>query len=289
MTKWQTRAVRVVVLAVALLAAMACVGGCQRNGYSKFFVSSFGGSHPKLEDYAKENLVAYSGDPRIIREKPSEDLFRRLAEQGYCLLGQSNFWATAQSEKGLKRQARKLGAELVVASSEYRGSESGAYPITSTVPQTTYHSGTAYSGRYYGTWSGTSTTYQTQTTMIPYTIYYYDYQTSFWTRRLQPPVFGAFCIDLSAEERKLLGKNGGAKVAACVMDSPAWKADLLPGDIILQLDGEDVPGAKGLYDRTLLLHGQTVHVTYLRQTSRQTVTVQLNPLSDNYRSPAPAE
>jgi serine protease DegQ len=66
----------------------------------------------------------------------------------------------------------------------------------------------------------------------------------------------------------------GAVVHSVQPDSPAERADLQPGDVIVQYDGEDVRGASDLRNKVGLdTPGSTVALTYIRDGNRHTVNV----------------
>ena len=71
--------------------------------------------------------------------------------------------------------------------------------------------------------------------------------------------------------------NGNITVVSVFKDSPAEKAGIRPGDVILEVDGVDLRG-KGPEDASALLKGDArtgVSVTVLRPSSGQTLTVHM--------------
>jgi S1-C subfamily serine protease len=71
-----------------------------------------------------------------------------------------------------------------------------------------------------------------------------------------------------------LGRAGGALVTAVEADGPADRADLLPGDLIVALDGQSVTGVDDLH--RLLLEdriGRPIGVTVLRGKERIELTI----------------
>ncbi|UUZ67957.1 PDZ domain-containing protein [Polaromonas sp. P2-4] len=61
------------------------------------------------------------------------------------------------------------------------------------------------------------------------------------TRKLK---FGLFPIDLPPELRAKLERNTGALIDIVAEDSPAFAANVLPGDVLIELNGTIVLSAK---------------------------------------------
>lgn len=90
------------------------------------------------------------------------------------------------------------------------------------------------------------------------------------------PRLGVAIRDLTAEEAKAAGLEGiaGAWVTDVTADSPAGKAGLATGDVLVRVDGQDVRGARHL-SRVIgeTPTGGALRLEYLRSGQRQTVTV----------------
>lgn len=167
-----------------------------------------------------------------------------LIRRGYQPIGRASFNAASNkvTEAQLREQAQKIGAHVVLTSSRYTHTLSGAVPMT--IPQTTtsYSSGTATAyGRggvvnAYG--SGTTTTYGSQTMMMPYSVARSDFAAVFFAKTRSR--FGIQPVPVDDETRKRLQTNAGVKVSVVIEGTPAFQADVLPGDIILAVGGESV-------------------------------------------------
>ena len=77
--------------------------------------------------------------------------------------------------------------------------------------------------------------------------------------------FGAQVRDLSDPERQELQRNRGVCVTIVVDGSPAYDSDILPGDVIVAVDGVTVDGVAGLRDAIAVHQGQSINVAILRQ------------------------
>jgi S1-C subfamily serine protease len=88
--------------------------------------------------------------------------------------------------------------------------------------------------------------------------------------------FGVNIRDLNDAERQELQTNQGVVVMAIVDDSPAFKADVLAGDVIAAIDGVQVPNVEGYKQVMAERKGKEITVTLIRRGERITKTVQLN-------------
>jgi predicted metalloprotease with PDZ domain len=82
--------------------------------------------------------------------------------------------------------------------------------------------------------------------------------------------------------------GGGAKVTSVIPDSPADKAGLKKGDVVVALDGDKVVGPATL---TEMIHaaepGKTVRLDVLRDGKKQTLSAELAERKDPFRVLAP--
>lgn len=84
---------------------------------------------------------------------------------------------------------------------------------------------------------------------------------------------GANYRDLTDEERRQLQSNRGAYVISVIDDSPAYESDILPGDVIVALNGNAANGQDGLSDLVKASEGRDVELIIIRQGVRLTKTV----------------
>ncbi len=156
---------------------LLCLSGC---------VSSGGfGTYYKGETYSpSKNVKLYSYSLSSLEE---------LKRQGYEIIGEASFNGPDVSWDDAVNQAKKIGADIVLAEKRQTGSNQVFYPRTTYTPGKTYtvnsySSGTASAygtgGSAYGGYSGTSTSYvntpgYTTKTYIPHTINRFDFQAIF--------------------------------------------------------------------------------------------------------------
>lgn len=249
--------------------------GCQ-NPYSKFYKST-------IPSGAASELLPATGDPRIESGSgdPKADI-RRMFEDGYALVGIASFVGPAQHESEAITQARNAGAAVVIPSSKYRNTVSGAMPVALPTTSTSYSSGTvnAYGagGSAFGNYSGSTTTYGTTTTYIPFSVDKYD-QVGLFFAALKPRGLGVLFLPLTDQQRQLVGSNKGVQLVAVRKGSPAFLADILPGDLLLSMGDEPIYDVATFHAAVLAAAGHATVFHLIRGTTPVTKQVTI-PVGD---------
>lgn len=219
---------------LVLLSTAFTFSGCT-NSYSQYYTDLTGGQNilenPKVIQPTEEPKLIY-GTNREIDEKT-------MMEDGYLPLGFSSFIASEINKNDALKHAKKIHASTVIIYYRYAGTVSGVMPINMPSTQTSYHSGSIYGAGGYANYSGTSTTYGTTTTYMPYNISHYDFYASFWIKT-KPMRLGVHWRDLTEELRQKLGSNKGVYVLAVVKGSPAFDSDILSGDVLRRMNGQEI-------------------------------------------------
>lgn len=219
-------------------------------------------------------------NPERFKGSDAAEDYLNMIENNWSYVGYSSFTADAGDIDwdDAIAQAKKIGASAVIFyDPKFESSRSGAIPITTPDVTTSYSTAnaTAYGSggtvRAYG--SGTTTTYGSQTTMIPYTVNRYSYMVTYWDKRPQQWILGAYYQDLSRETRTAIGSNKGVILTAIIKGSPAFQADLLRGDIIKDIEGEEVLDIQRMYYLLDKFSGRAVSFTVLRRGIEQKITV----------------
>jgi len=282
-----------------MLVLLLCLGlaGCATNPYQKFYHDATGGADvTKLKQFETPPDV-----PKLYTGNNVQEDAQRMAEDGYTLLGYSSFNGATINQNVVIDEGKKVHSAVILVYSKYTNTLSGQMPLL--VPDnkviTTNSSGTAnytgngsFSGINYGTgnrYSGTSnmygtanayghattTVYGTQTMYVPYNINRYDYLASFWIKNKQP-VLGIMIRDLTSDERAKIGTNKGIFAYAIIKNSPAYKADLFKGDIVIKINNDDIFSSNNFL---ILLNtkyvGKKVTLTIIRDGKTLTKEVQL--------------
>ena len=255
------------------------LSGCA-TGYSQFYKPA-NGITPEF--IAQMRAAPPPSTPLVERIPPINGAAATDAysKRGYTLIGSAEFNSgRAESESSAIEQGKAVGADLVVIlNPQYTGSESSVVPITTPTTTTTYSTGsaTAYgrggSVTAYG--SGTSTTYGTSTNYIPITIHKSNYGAGYFIK--QKTIIGAQVRDLDDSERKKLQTNKRVIIRLVVDESPAFKADLLPGDILNSIDGIQILNSNQFSKLISERKGNEITVQLLRDGRNINAPVKLNP------------
>lgn len=135
-----------------------------------------------------------------------------------------------------------LGSQqTAVPTIQYHPGQTSTTTSTGIVNANVYNNagGAAYgSANYSGTATTTSPgTYSTQ--MIPVTVEKYAWGATFW-RKSGPMIFGAILGPLSDELRQKLQRNTGVVIRIVVDNTPAFFANILPGDVLVSIADDQV-------------------------------------------------
>lgn len=224
--------------------AVLTLGGCA-SGFQSFY-------RPTATPQQLQDLRANPPPDTPELRQASPPVAQAISEanrEGYVVMGYSSFNGAHGSDSSALAEGKRVGADLVlVFNPQYTGTRSGAMPITTPTSQTTYYSGTATaygSGGYataYG--SGTATTYGSRTTYIPFHVDRYDFLAVYLFK--EHVHVGWIMRPLTDAQRQALGSNAGGYVENVVNGSPAFDADILPGDIVTAVDGHPIGSAQTL-------------------------------------------
>ena len=266
-------------------AALLCLAtGCAstHNGFSQFYQDKVGSGITNSLPYSGVTKVINSSDPKT----DNQEAYRN----GYWMIGESAFTGPPQSESALMYQAKKVGADLVLNNCIYLGSQQVAVPVLHYNPGQTYtttSSGTvnanaygsggyAYgTGNYYGSSTTTSPgTFDTQ--MVQTTVQRYQYDTGFYRKSKGLPISGIMPMPLPPEIREKMQRNTGVLVWVIRYDSPGFKANILEGDLILKIKGDEVISASDYMAKMFKYAGQKVDFEIWRKGESKIISVQLN-------------
>lgn len=266
---------RRLLLALAILS----LGGCA-SGYSSFY-QAYPGATP--EAISQQRAGPPPAIPNVERIAPGDPaaIGAAMNQRGYQSIGYSSFNSgRSESEAAAVEQGRKVGADLVlIINPQYTGTVTTTVPITTPTTSTSYTTGTATAYGPAGTvnayGSATTTTYGSKTNYIPIATNRYDYTSVYFIKgkfRL-----GMYTRPLSNEERQELQTNQGAVVTVIVDGTPAFNADLLPGDVITSIGGIPVSSPESFTAASAANAGKLAEIRYKRRGVDMTKQVQLNP------------
>lgn len=239
------------------LSVLVVLAGCSTpNPYKKWYQG--------LENV--QDVPGYCGrsegvPTQIINISPErfEVVLQQMATEGYLAMGESSFIRySAKADRWLQKWCRVIEADVAVSTSKYHHTESGYRTVyTPTFSTVTANSSVnlwnANNGNTSGSVSTQSFVSGSNSTVIPYSDRYDQYLAVYLARR-QPGPVGVLFRPLTAQERRDSQSNIGVAVYETIVDSGAFKADILPGDVITHIDGHQVNGFesfKELLDATL--------------------------------------
>lgn len=247
-------------------------GGCF-NDYAKFYTDMTGG----VDVLNDPEIVAPTGEPNMYDGSDWLGDAERMLENGYFLIGYSLFNNNdGVSPDGAFKQAVAVHAETVLLYKIYAGTHTAVLtlPLTTSESTSGFFSGTVDSTHVSGNFS-THTT-RTELKDVPFRFRRYDYGATYWAK-IKKPIFGAYYRPLSPELRDRLESNKGAVVTATVRRSPAFIADILPGDIILRLAGQEVLDGSNISTLVNKHAGRNVEVEIYRNGKTIKKPIKLNP------------
>lgn len=249
-----------------------------------------------------------SPSPRIIATSDFNTDGKQMLMEGFLPIGSAEFtWSNSPTDAQIIKKAQEVAADVVLFNSKYDHTETGVRTMLGVIPgssSTTTSSGSAnafgsgsysasaygsngayaygsgtYSGSAYGSYYGATTTTtdpQFYTYNVPYSAQVYYYGMVFY-RRAKPPILGAHNVVLDEQTRKNLGRNTGALVTAVVNNTPAFRANLMPGDVIIQVGQYQVNSPDDLGMALNELADMQTEVIFIRNGQEQRVPVKLNP------------
>ena len=271
-----------------LIALAACFTGCASDPFIQYYHD-----HTKqMPVPLRQRLLPPERGPQIVTTPFAKhrDEGQRLEERGYVIIGEANFQGGAPTQQQLLARAKAVGAEVVLFSAEFSHTEQGVAPVFSYQPGTTSTTtqqgtvranafgsgGYAYgSGNYSGT--ATTTTQGTlQTQYVPYQRQIHEYGATFW-KRMKTGVLGLRLGPIPDNLKATLERNTGGYVRAVTEGSPAFKANILRGDVLVQIADKSFATVEEFMAILPTYAGQKTVIKILRGSRTLDIEVQLNP------------
>lgn len=230
-----------------------------KNYHSIYYKKNVDVQHiPQVEKLSKGK------DPDIYTSNNFDKDYSILLSKGYILLGYSNFQGELDPKYNVIQVGREKGASVILTSNSFLGTNISTIPLLLPTSSTTYHNGnfsgssqsTYYNqygnqigqsnGGYTGNYSGSSSTQGNQWVPITSSKNIYRQTTAFFVKSNQKLKFGAYYRDLTPEERQEKGRNTGVRVTIVVEDTPAFKLNLITGDIIISINDHEISNTQSL-------------------------------------------
>lgn len=215
----------------AVLLIVSAGSGCQsvsnqinyltgESGCKEYYRSV--GENPKyLPFYSKENRP-----PPIVKrlseqnENPEVWIIQAMG-QGYEALGACTFYGAASEGEFTPVHAKFVGADAVISVATYKD---------------TQYASTQSGGYSYRTYDWTEWYFQKAKDADELKLGFF----------IATSAMGFYAEDLESTDRSSLKRNTGILVKYVVKDSPAFYAGLVPGDVVIGIDGKEVMSTKEL-------------------------------------------
>ncbi|MDA8777001.1 hypothetical protein N9Y79_06565, partial [Alphaproteobacteria bacterium] len=241
---------------LAVVVSLAASTAACTNNYEKFFEAGNGFvNYAQLPKSASEVQVSYV--------EVGENTYREMVENGFVYKGHSGWTGPAQDVSYAKTHAAKIGASHILITNKLLSTNVKNIPLTLPDTKTTHQSGNyggyssgnyggnSYSGSTTGSYSGTSTTYGTITTYVPVTSKTFETHAYYFVRADTSKYrFGASFLEVPSEMSSQIGMNGGVQLIV-IRSTPAYYADFISGDVIVEISGERIAGPTDLHKRLI--------------------------------------
>jgi hypothetical protein len=224
-----------------------CLVGCASSGYKSFYKPLV--DPTQLSNNENIVLLRKGEKPTIFKSNNLNRDVRILKSRGFWPIGYSSFNGGLAGEKEVIEQAQRVSAVVVLVHTEYTDTRTTTSTLVLPDNKTTYSSATAYGSGGSATAYGTSTTYGTQYVPVTKQQRRYDQEAVYFAKDIRKPKIGIWAEDLTPEIRQSIKRNTGALVDIVSENSPAFYANIFPGDILIQLDGIDIVNAKQYHEQ----------------------------------------
>lgn len=220
-------------LLITLCLALTLSSVASANNWEKFYKPASAGSIPIIPSEQPAEFMDFTGSP----EATVDAMWRK----GYALIGYSSFNSPNPNTKDALRFAAKLKARYVALDTSLTSSSVINMPITTPTTSTTYSSGNASiygsGGHASGTYSGTSTTYGSETSYIPIVNNRFDKFAAYFGS-VEPKGLGILFRQPTSNEIQAFETRRALIVRAVREGSPADTANVLDGDVLLSINGQ---------------------------------------------------
>ena len=262
------------IIVVAVFASCATM-----NPFANYYHDNTGG----IDIASSKKVILPIGEPKIVQGIDPKTDYNLMLENAYSLIGYSSFDGPAIENSGAIEVAKQVHASVIIIYSKYKETLNGSIPL---VLPDSHNSNTLINGSISGStgsalFSGTAvtTTTGTRTVEIPYSTQTFNYFISYWIK-VKPGILGAFLKDLTPEIRAKIQSNKGALVVDVINGSPAFEADILPGDVMKKIGDIEILNDFTYQQALLKYAGQTVDVILFRNGMEISKSVVMNKNPD---------
>jgi serine protease Do len=208
------------------LVLTACASGHQT------FYKPFGDAK-SLQDV---QFLGKGEEPQIFSSNNLDRDAKIAMSRGYLSIGASDFNGEQESVESVINQAKSVGALLVLVNSKFTESRYITMPLFIPDNRTTYHSGSMYGMNGSSSYTGTSSSYGTKVVPMTTRQERYDQTAVYFVKSTKKAKFGLVFEELTLDLRLKYERNNGVLISVVLEESAAFKANILPGDVLIQLN-----------------------------------------------------
>lgn len=219
---------RILLCICAVLVLNACGTGQFGSSYQSYMDPKL---NPDLVSLAEEQ------EPNVMRTSDINADVQRYREHNYVVIGESSFNGVAESEGNAVRKAKEVGATHVLISSEYTDTQSFLDYDYQDYYRTTYVSRVRINSDGDKVVRREAVTVR-DTVAVPYMRAYDNFNqwAVYLVKSTRVPKLGLVMRNLGQGERSQFGRNTGAYIDVVLTNSPAFMADIVPGDVVVAVN-----------------------------------------------------
>jgi serine protease Do len=256
------------IIPIVICAFLSCATS---SGYYKYYQEHFDTKTNPDVVRLKENE-----DPKIFTSKNIHQDAVSVESNHYLVVGVSSFNGVLANYDGIKEICKKSGATLVLVSANLTDSKTESGNLTLPQTQTSTINGSIYGNGGNSFYNGTVTTQGTTNIPYSYTIDKYDQIAVFFIQTNKKFLIGISSGEINSEIQKSVKRNTGIYVRVVYKNTPAFFANIIPGDIITKCNGVDVISyeqSSQLFSK--LKSGDIINLEILRDSKIENINVQL--------------
>jgi hypothetical protein len=269
---------RVMILFVNCAFLLLFAAGCA-NPYRINYLSTV----QKWPGDVANRLSKPEGPPKLVTTEDVKKDAQTLLESGYVLLGKAKFRDKKLDESLALQQGKAVGAWVVLVANKYVNTVTESVPFSQWTPDQTTITSETTQIRHDSEKPPETIQRQTvqtvqgelQTSYVPENVEYYDYSACFWAKA-KPPILGVLVQPLGDDLKKKFETNKGVSVFVVINGSPAFNADILKGDLLMSLAGEEITTPDQFFDIVARHAGQTVDLGIIRGDKSVDIRLKLN-------------
>jgi|TARA_B100000315_G_scaffold214131_1_gene212466 hypothetical protein len=211
------------------------VSGCLTSGYKQFY-----NPYVDAKTLPDVQLLVEGQEPQVFGTDDFDRDIRIWESKQYFPIGDSYFNGPFENIKNAVAQAKQIGATIVLVGYQYTDTQTNTTTLFFPDNKTTYHSGISGNMLY------NSVTTTSGTTAVPFTTTYrrYDQRAVYFAKSTQKLKLGVRLEDLTPDQREQIERNTGAVISVVIEDTPAFYANVLGGDVLIEIDGQLVKNAE---------------------------------------------